>query len=111
MKEGDGEKLDEEDPLLLFISARTSNKDIHHANSHPHFTSSCSEHVSVCIAVTGNHLQCAGAEQMMMPSHILKKNNKNIEESSRRNCGNETLCLLSLDFVSAPTCSGISNLS
>lgn len=57
------EKLGEEAPPLFFISAHTSNKDIHHTRSHPHFTSSRSEPVAVALPVTGNRLKSARAEK------------------------------------------------
>lgn len=74
------EKLEEEAPLLFFISARISNKDIHHNHSHPHFTSSRYEVVAVGLPVTGNHLKVQ--EQ--------RKSCRSAKENSTRNSDRET---------------------
>lgn len=51
----------------------------------PHFTSFACEPVTVCLAVTGNHLKGAGAHQMMLLSCIwMKKNNKEEKEQRKR---------------------------
>lgn len=76
------EKLEEEAPLLFFISARISNKDIHHNRSHPHFTSSRYEVVAVGLPVTGNNLKVQERRKSCR-SAIFKEN-------STRNSDRET---------------------
>lgn len=108
----DREKL-EEDALLFFISAHTSNKDIHHTHSHPplHFlplwTSYCVFSSDRESSVSAR--SCANYDVLL---HINDQKKITLRKKQQERCMNETLSAFqSLDFVSCQTCSGISNLS